>query len=220
MVHNRRDFMKSLGIALASMLIVRCSPAGSSADSVRDRLRNCWLKFDWLTQQAQGDIDQSEKARQDLINDHRTALSELVSNGELKTEVADQLQVAFEAAAYHVWRANAPITCYEPSFGPDYNPTSSDQLAKQVDLLNEITRQSDLDPATLAQAQSAIERDITFLNIPDDDLEALYDELIKASGDTWNYPSFDELELKISPQAVEAAQFLVELLLANSDSTH
>lgn len=210
---SRRDFMKSLGIALASMLMVRCVPTGSNEDSVSDRLRNCWLKFDWLAQQAQGDIDQSEKARQDLINDHRAALDELVVNGDLKTEVADQLQVAFEAAAYHAWRANAPITCYEPSFGPDYTPTSSDQLAQQVDLLDEIARQSDLDPATLAQAQSAIERDITFLNIPNDDLEALYEKLMEAAGNTLNYPSFDELELEITPETMEAARFLVELLI-------
>ena len=42
----------------------------------------------------------------------------------------------------------------------------------------------------------------------------LYDALIEAAGDTYNYPTFDELDLEITPEAAEAARFLVDLLLA------
>jgi hypothetical protein len=94
----------------------------------------------------------------------------------------------------------------------DYTPASSGQLAQQAGLLAEMAESGDLDPATVAQAQAAIERDIAFLNLSDAETQALYDELIEAAGGTYDFPSLDELDLEISPEAAEAARFLVELL--------
>ena len=42
---------------------------------------------------------------------------------------------------------------------------------------------------------------------------ALYDALKEAAGEDFDYPTFEGLELEITPEAAEAARFLVELLL-------
>ena len=209
---TRRDFIKSVGITIASLVVVRCIPFGGDDNSPRGRLRNCWLRFDWLAQQTQEDFERGDQALDGLVTDHRAALNDLVTAGELDAAVADQMQVAFAEAAHHVWRSNAPITCYEAVMA-DYTPASSDQLTQQADLLAEIAQSGDLDPATVAQAQAAIERDIAFLNLSDAEIQALYDKLIAAAGDTHDFPSLDGLDLDIPPEAAEAARFLVELLL-------
>jgi hypothetical protein len=208
---TRRDFIKSVGIAIASLVMARCIPFGGKSDSLRGRLRNCWLRLDWLAQQAKGNYERGDQAREKLAADHRAALDELVAAGELGVAVADQVQVAFTEAAHHVWRSNAPITCYEAVM-MDYTPASSGQLAQQAGLLAEMAKSGDFDPATVAQAQAAIERDIAFLNLSDAGTQALYEELIEAAGDTYDFPSLDELDLDIPPEAAEAARFLVELL--------
>jgi hypothetical protein len=55
-----------------------------------------------------------------------------------------------------------------------------------------------------------MERDIAFLGLSEPELEALYDGLATTGG---NFPPFDEIELEITPKAVEAAAFLIQLLL-------
>ena len=209
---TRRDFIKSVGIAIASLVMVRCIPFGDKDNSPRGHLRNCWLRLDWLAQQAKGDYERGDQAREELAADHRAALDDLVAAGEMDADVANELDTAFGAAINHVLLSNAPITCYEPVL-VDYTPGSSDQLAQQAALLAEIARSGDLDPATMAQAQAAIERDIAFLNLSDAETQALYDELIAAAGDTYDFPSLDELDLEVTPGAAETARFLVELLL-------
>lgn len=119
------------------------------------------------------------------------------------------MQTAFDAAAYHVWRSNAPITCYEAVM-IDYVPASSNQLLKQAEFL---AQGGDLDPNTVALAQRAIARDVAFLNLSGGEVDALYEKLRKAAGDSYDFPSFGEIELDVSPEAAQAAQFLVELLL-------
>jgi len=208
---TRRDFIKSVGIAVASVVMVRCIPFGDKDDSPRSRLRHCWLRLDWLAQQAMGDYERGDKAREKLAADHRAALDDLVAAGEMNANVADELNTAFGAATTHVLFINAPITCYEPML-VDYTPASSGQLGQQAGLLAEMAESGDLDPAIVAQAQAAIERDIAFLNLSDAETQALYDELIAAASGTYDFPSLDELDLEISPETAEAARFLVELL--------
>lgn len=209
---TRRDFVVDLGITLASLVMTRCVSIPGGGDTPRDRLRDCWLRFDWLAEKARDeDYERGQKAREGLLADHQSAIEELVAAGELDASVAPQIQTAFGAAVSHVWRANAPITCYEAVM-IDYTPVSSAQLAQQAALLAEMADDGSLDPAVVAQAQAAIERDVAFLNLPSGEVEALYQEIQKLIQDD-GPPSFDEIDLEITPQAAQAAEFLVELLL-------
>jgi hypothetical protein len=212
---TRRDFMKTLGISIATFALARCIPFKSSDDSPKSRLRDCWLNLEKLAQETQKDFEQAGQMKESLLGDHRSALDDLVATGELSSAAADQVQIAFEEATYHVWRSNAPITCYEAVL-VDYTPTSSQQLTQQVTILAEISEQGDIDERTITQVQNALERDIAFLNLTDEETQSLYDELLAAAGDTYDFPTLDELDLEITPESIEAAHFLVELLLDRS----
>jgi len=217
MTPSRREFIKSVGIAVAALVACRCDLPfrdGDDGDTPRARLRRAWSRFDWLAEEASdwNDYERGEEARDELVADHRVALDELVAAGELDEAVADQVQEGFAAAAYHVWRANCGATCYEPVL-IDFTPGTSAQLVWQAELLAEMAEDGDIDSETVAQAQAAIERDIAFLNLSNAEVQALYDELIAAAGDSYNFPSFDELDLEITAEAAAAARFLVELLL-------
>ena len=212
-MHNRRDFIKRLGIALASLLSARCVLPGRQDSSPRGRLRGCWLRLDAVAKAA-ADVDDYERGQRELdrlVADHQAALDELVVGGELAQDVSGQVQTAFSAAAYHVWRANAPITCYEAVM-VDYTPASSGQLGQQAAALAEMADAGDLDPQVVARAQAAIERDVAFLNLPHAERTALYDEIL-AHIDRDGVPNFDQIDLEITPEATRAAQFLVDLLL-------
>ena len=60
MASTRREFIKNVGIAIASLATARCvCPIGMNlstkdkCDSPRECLRQCWMRFDWLAQEAQ-----------------------------------------------------------------------------------------------------------------------------------------------------------------------
>jgi hypothetical protein len=213
MTLTRRYFIRSVGIAVASLVMARCipsggkddSPPGGKDDSPRGRLRHCWLRLDWLAQQAREisspeKYEQSEQARDELFAEHRAALDDLVAAGELDAGVSDQMQVAFAEAAFHVWRSNAPITCYE-ALPVEY--VARDDLIQQAELLREAA--SDLDPAVVEEVQAAIARDIAFLEAAAGPEAGL--ELIE---------QFESGEIEASPEAIEAARFLVDLLLGET----
>lgn len=207
---SRREFIKQFGIALAGLLTTRCALPGQSK-TPRDQLRFYWQRFDWLAGQSRDwkDPERGDEARERLNREHREALDTLVSAGELAQPVADLVQTAFEAATYHVWRSNAAITCYEPMI-VEYRPTASSQLVVQSAWL---AGAGDLDPATVAQAQAAIERDMAFLQLTNAEVNNLYRRLIDASEDGRPIPQFDDLDLEVTAEAVQAAQFLIELLV-------
>jgi hypothetical protein len=193
-------------------MMTRCVSIPGGRKTPRDRLRDCWLRFDWLAEQARDkDYERGQEAQEELLADHQSALDELVAAGELDASVAPLVRTAFDAAVHHVWRANAPITCYEAVM-IDYKPVSSAQLTQQAALLAEMADDRSLDPDVVAQAQVAIERDVAFLNLTGAEVEVLYQEIQKLVRDG-GPPSFDEIDLEITPQAVQAAEFLVELLL-------
>ncbi len=247
MSYNRRRFIKSVGVTLASLIVSRALPACTSSTTsdtaqppatpttnvaratcipstiddtaqphpARERLRDCWLRLDWLAQETReswGSDAQGEQTREQLASDHQVALDELVAVGELDAAVAGRVQLAFGAAAYHVWRSNTLSNCYD-SMTVDYTPTSADQLVQQADLLAEMADKGDLDPDTVARVQAVIQRDMAFLSLSQAETRALYDALYEAAGDTHDFPSLEELALEIAPAAVEAACFLAQLLL-------
>jgi len=174
----------------------------------RERLRALWLGLDALARLARNELEQSERMRDDLIAEHRLVLDELVSIGELSGSVAAHVQAAFDAAVYHTWRANAPITCYEPVL-IDWRPTGSADLIAQAELL---AQSGDLVPETAAQVQAAIERDMAFLSLPAAEVEALYQRILSDREADRPIPGFEEADLDVPSEAVEAAGFLVALL--------
>jgi hypothetical protein len=239
---NRREFMQGVGLVLASLLTTRCSPRTTCYEPIQpgpitptpmptcytvvptpspqpsvgqskewDSLRQPWHDLDRLAHDAP-DRERGEQTHERLVADHQRALDKLVAGDDLDPIVAAEMQAAFEGAAYHVWRANASITCYAISL-PDYEIESSSDLARQSDLLAEMAEQSAIDEATVAQAQAAIERDVAFLAMATDDQRALIEQVLEADDGTHDFPDLAELDVDVPPESVEAARILVELLL-------
>ncbi len=212
---NRRTFIQGLGVALASCLLARCGllPTGAGS-SARGRLRDCWLRLDWLAQETRDHFDSNVEngPLAQLTAEHEAALKALVESGEIGEGVAAELRAAFDAASYHVWRSNAPVTCYQAAV-IDFAPTSAAQLVEQAATLEEMANKGQLDPAVVAQAQAAIERDMAFVSMTDEERQALYEQISQQAGDNYaSIPTFDEVELEVTPEEVEAARYLVELL--------
>jgi len=198
---TRRDFIESIGIAVASLVMAGCIPSGGQDDSPQGRLRSCWLRLDWLARQAREDYERGEQARDELVANHRAALDDLVAAGEVDAAVADQVQVAFDEAAFHAWRSNAPMTCYM-ALPVEYG--GRDDLLQQAELLRKTA--SGLDPAVVEEVQAAIARDI-----------ALFEAAAGPEAGAKLIEQFETGEIKASPEAVEAARILVELLLGRTE---
>ncbi len=222
MNENRRQFLRQVGIALAALAAGGCCGAAVGGTEVPGdggeaatppppqtpwaRLRAAWTDLDRLKVQSD-DWEAVEKLRDELVKRHESALKELVASGEVRQPVADDMQAAFAEAAYHVWRANAPISCYEPVPWPQYDIDAASNLAQQADTLEALAGTADIDPAVLEQARGAIRRDLEFLGLPSDQQHALQ----RANEQTW--VSLAELDIEADPDAAEAADLLVEVLL-------
>ena len=143
---SRRDFMKLVGVTVASLSLTNCrvisvtcyapmppSPYPTLPVTARERLRVCWMRFGELVEATRGEAEEGGSENtlgEQLITEHRLALDDLVEGGELAAEVAALVQEAYEAAVYHVWRSNTLMTCYEPMM-VDYAPTSVDILSSK-----------------------------------------------------------------------------------------
>ncbi|HEX7540649.1 MAG TPA: twin-arginine translocation signal domain-containing protein [Anaerolineales bacterium] len=227
---SRRDFMKLVGVSVASLALTRCRiplPVSCYASmppspyptepplTVKDRLRLCWLRFGELAQATKEESTQGITENtfgQQLVTEHRLALDEFVTAGELTPKVADLIQDAYDAAVYHVWRSNAPMTCYAPMI-VDYAPVSAGVLVQQSEVLSEVANENTIDPETLAKAQIALEHDMAFYALTDEEVASLYDRLITEwQSQQQTAPAFENLELEITPDAKAAAQFIISLL--------
>ncbi|MGB9593438.1 MAG: hypothetical protein ACPL7R_04790 [Anaerolineae bacterium] len=208
---SRREFLEGLGIVLASVVLSRCKPPPQKKDGW-DRVRDAWYGLDQLAQDAK-DLERGQRTRDRLIADHLAALDSLVQSGQVSAAQADDIHVAFQAAAQHVWRANAPMTCYVPAPYPQYRIMGASDLAQQADILAEMAARSAIDPGTVAQAQASIQRDMAVLLLSDEDERALIEALRQTVGEGGSYPSLEELRLTVSPEAVGAAALLVDILL-------
>jgi hypothetical protein len=246
---SRRDFMKSFGVALASLALTRCKVLDDSQNTStppiitevtcylvavqdtptptpvphslgpKDRVRVCWLSFNLLAESTLNGRNQSEGEVYDplgekLMAEHRIALDELVVAGEVEAAVADLIQEAYAAAVYHVWRSNAPITCYEPMM-VNYAPTSAGQLVQQSTILAEMAEKGDLSPETVTLARETIEHDLAFEALSNEEVQALYQDLLDASPQgLGGIPGFDQVELATTPEMEAAAAYLVGVLAA------
>jgi hypothetical protein len=248
---TRREFMKTFGVGLASLVIAGCKLSSQNPPATkrppkptetpvitcyivaaetptptpplsslapRDRLRACWLSFNELAAKTQsGENTTPEDAFNDpfgaqLIADHRAALDELIAAGELDSTTAGLVQEAYDAAVYHVWRSNAPITCYEPMM-VDYAPTSAAQLVQQSAVLAEMATKGDLNPDTVAIVQKTIQHDLAFEALSREEVDALYEKVLEGWRENQtDMPAFDQVELEVTPEMEAAAKFIVELL--------
>lgn len=216
---TRRDFIRLFGLALASLAVSRCSRVRLYSNTPRDRLRKCWTQFDELAKNVQLDVKlkpwnhgENNKMAMNLLTEHRAALDELVASGDLNASAADVLHEGFSAAIYHIWRSNVPITCYEPMM-VNYQPSSAAALVGQSAVLDEMAVSSDLDADTVATLQRAIENDLAFVVLTDEEEQALYEKLINAANADTPIPQFNEMHFESGPEVSEAAQFLVELFV-------
>ncbi len=207
---SRREFLEGLGIVLSAIVLSRCKPPGKK--DAWDRVRDAWYGLDQLAKDAV-DLERGQKTRDKLIAEHLAALDSLVQAGLVGAGEADDIHVAFQAAAQHVWRANAPITCYIPAPYPQYRIMSASDLAEQADILADMAARSAIDPATVAQAQASIQRDMAVLLLTSEDEKALIEALRQTAGDSASFPSLEELQLDIPPEAMTAATLLVDILL-------
>lgn len=208
---NRREFLEGLGIVLASVVLSRCKPPAKKQDDWA-RVRDAWYSLDQLAQDAK-DLERGQKTLDRLIAEHLAALDSLVQAGQVSAAEADDIHVAFQAAARHVWRANAPMTCYVPAPYPQYRIMGASDLAQQADILAEMAARSAIDPATVAQAVGSIQRDMAVLLLTDEDEKALIETLRQTVGEGGSFPTLEELQLTVSPEAVGAAALLVDILL-------
>jgi hypothetical protein len=225
---HRRDFMKVLGVSVASLYLTRCrspfvqqptcymvgplptaTPPVTGATSAREHLRMYWLRFEELTRRSREDTE--NKFGQELTTGHRATLDELVASGEISAPVADLVHEAYGAAVFHVWRSNAPITCYIIG-APQYAASSADVLVAQSQALNQIAAEGTIDPVTLAKAKSALEHDLSFYALTDEEVQALYDQFRADRDPEQPFPSFEELSLELTPEAQAATQFIIDLL--------
>jgi len=132
--------------------------SATSQESARNlnwaALRECWrdLKNPVLRSFEDTDFSRNLRVR------HEDALAALVSGGELDAAVADELNTAFGQAVAHVQRQMA--TCYI-MIPMEYFPR--DDLMQQAAALEEMAAKSDINPATVAQAQAARQRDMAWL---------------------------------------------------------
>ena len=240
MASTRRQFIRQFGIMLASLLASGCVPScpdavpASGDRSPRERLRSCWLGLEGLRGRDWGEWEGMQErlwqATDQLLYDHQEALDDLVATDELSEGAAGQVQAAFKAVAWHVRDDvyRGLITCYIPTITPPLPTTVSEvaerqiriyasgspaRLLLQTDLLIEMAEDDDFDQETVARVQAAVERDIAILTLSSEERQVLLDELVKAAGDCYSFPPFDDFDLEIPPEDAEAARFLVELFL-------
>jgi hypothetical protein len=181
----------------------------------KGRLRRCWLSFGELSQAIINEASQGNTENtfgQQLIAEHQLALDDLVTTGVLTSPVASLIQEAYAAAIYHVWRSNAPITCYEPVI-VDFSPVSAGVLIQQSEVLSKIADESSIDPEILAKAQAALEHDMAFYALTNTEVTSLYERLVTEWQDLGKtVPTFENVDLEITPDAKAAAQFIISLI--------
>lgn len=197
---TRREFIQYIGIALASLLSTRCTPTcytpmpltpfPSSSSSLSPywlALRKCWLELSDPRLQSQEDTEFS----MDLRERHADALHALVSNGGLSADVSAEIGAAFEQAVAHIQRQMA--SCYI-MLPPEFAPRAD--LVRRITLLEEMSKENDIDPEIVQEMRTALERDVAWL----------------AEFQAGRVPGEWE-DAEVDAVSIEAARILVELLL-------
>jgi hypothetical protein len=212
---TRRDFIKSFGISLATIIITRCVPFQSESDthevnpvpsntpkaasiSPEERIRECWLNLEVLAKKAREDGEHAGEVRGELVNEHQAALLIMINSGDLDPNIAQEMQTAFEQASSHVEGINSNfVMCYESIETTSF--FARDDLIQQADVLQELS--ADIDPSVLEEIQTTIAYDITYFDLVASSM----------AGRELN-EQFEAGEMDILPEALEAAQLLVNII--------
>jgi hypothetical protein len=198
---TRREFIQYIGIALASLLSTRCctptcytpmplTPFPSSSSSLTPywlALQKCWLELKDPRLQSYEDTEFS----MDLCERHAEALRALVSDGELSADVSSEIGAAFEQAVAHIQRQM--VSCYI-TLPPEFAPRAD--LVRRITLLEEMSKENDIDPEIVQEMRTALERDMAWL----------------AEFQAGRVPGEWE-DAEVDAVSIEAARILVELLL-------
>jgi hypothetical protein len=209
MTCTRRRFIRTVAVTLASLVasnaLTACASSSSTPTheeqktSAWERLRQSWLELSALKDISLGaDWDATQAALEQHSAAHQAALDELVADGQISQAVSEQLQLVFTEAVHHVQRSMA--TCYI-ALPFEYNVRVD--LLQQTHELHKLAGELDLDQAVVAQAQTAIARDVAFF-------EAVQAGQVER---TQIEQQFQSEQLQASPAALEAASLLVDLLL-------
>ncbi len=79
--------------------------------------------------------------------------------------------------------------------------------------LEQVAASGTIDPATLETARAALEHDLAWYALTDQEIQALYELLIEGQQTSSEpFPTFEAIPLDITPEAREAAQFILDLL--------
>ena len=222
---DRRSFIKSFGVTLSSLVIsgslTGCKTKKTQINERYEKeillvsewssLRRCWLDLYTLQEDIRNAyrIAKQEK-RPDFFNveenvkkeraaRHQNALKVLVTSNHLDEAVAGHIQAAFEEGLYHIARSMA--TCY---LGPGFDYNVRRSLLRQADVLTDIS--GDLDHHTIKRARAAIAQDMAYFE--------------ETKDENFNYKllreSYEKGKLKASPEALEAARLLTQLLLGET----
>jgi hypothetical protein len=117
-------------------------------------LRECWADLKNPELRAYDDTAFAKGLRER----HSVALQALVGGDELDAAVAEEITAAFSQAVAHIQGQMA--MCYI-AIPMEYFPRGD--LIRQAAMLEEMAAKSEVDPATVAQAQAALERDVAWL---------------------------------------------------------
>jgi hypothetical protein len=220
---TRREFIQRFGIALGAMMAASCvgsrgigrllsrdEPPGSGEGTPEERLRNVWQQLGWLEETVKEHPDRAHDVAENTVSEHRAALDALVRDGDLEADVADQIHMAFQAAVNHIYARSGIISCYTVTPMDFAERGARNRLIEQSEQLAQIAQWGTIDPNTLDQIQATIERDMTFLSIPYRDRSEMYREQF-GDGDP-ALPVVEDYDFEVTPQAAEAASYLVALL--------
>jgi hypothetical protein len=180
------------------------SPADSPKSIVfppEETVRNCWFGLDLLAKKAREDWEHAGEVWSELVSKHHAALRRMVSSGDLDPNIAQQMQTAFEQAANHVERINSnSVSCYESMETTSF--FARDDLNQQSEVLQEFS--DEIDPLVLEEIQATIAYDITYFELA----------ISSQAGRELN-ELFTSGEMDITPEALEAAQLLVDIIMGD-----
>ncbi|MGD9099534.1 MAG: hypothetical protein PVF45_03575 [Anaerolineae bacterium] len=186
-----------------------------------ERLRQSWLALSALKNVSLGSDSKKVWAtvgEQEVA--HQVALDELVESGELDGTVAGQIWVVFTEVVCH-FKDSMNQLCY---IAIPFESGVRTDLLQQADALGQVAGELDLDPALVERAQAAIARDMAFFQtmeraqaaIAARDLSFLQAVEAGQAERAQIQQQYRANQLQASPEALEAARVLADLLLGKA----